>query len=729
MELDDWANNLPPYLSTTDVTLIKQAYAMAKEAHADQRRASGEPYITHSIAVAEKLAELGMDGETIAAGLLHDVPEDTLVSLQDVQAQFGQTVADLVDSVTKLKQTSEFPDRPLLNGQRRKEQQWAENLRKMFLGMGDDARAVLIKLADRLHNMLTLDHLPDHKRKRIAQETLDIFAPLANRLGIHCLKRKLEDLSFKTLHPDKYQAIAKQLEDRQDSIDAYIKRIATTLEEALQEANISGTVSWRSKHIYSIYRKMQRKEVNIDEVYDIKALRIVVKDIAACYAVLGLVHTRWPPISGEFDDYIARSKENGYQSLHTAVMDTDCKSFEVQIRTDEMHEQAEFGIAAHWSYKEGKIQDPKYHRIISNARRKFSDDVFNASQEVTDASEFVDAVKTDVMEEKVYIFSPKGDIYQLPQGSTAIDFAYLVHTEVGHKCRGVKIDGALKPLDTKLNNGDKIEILTTKRGGPSRDWLNENLGYVKTNRARKKIRHWFKRQAYDDSVVQGRLILDKELRRLHIRDVRFEDLSEACGYQKTDDFLAAIGYNDLSLQQVIRQASDLTKVQQSLTEDPIITPTHPSFPASDSNSVSVMGAGNVLTTMGHCCGPVLGDDIIGYVTRGRGVTIHRRHCFNVGKIKDRERLIEVEWIGGDKEDRYSVGITVKAFDRSGLARDVTDVIAKEKINIGDLDVKTHKRTNTAEIYIVIQIKDIFQLKKVMDKIEQLPNVTEVIRHR
>ncbi len=569
LKLDLFYETLHSYLSPADVEQIEAAYRMAAEAHAGQMRASGKPYITHSLAVAQMLAELKLDAEVIIAGLLHDVPEDTDVSLREIQEEFGPTVSKLVDGVTKLKQASDFKDaRSSHLSQSRRELQQAENLRKMFLAIGDDVRVVLIKLADRLHNMRTLNSLPEHKRQRIARETLDIFAPLANRLGIYSIKWELEDLAFKYLYPRQYESIARKLAASRERMDREIAKIAAELKAALDEANIEAELVWRSKHLYSIYRKMQRKEVDISQIYDVKALRVIVNTVQDCYTTLGVVHSKWRPIPGEFDDYIAAPKDNGYQSLHTAVIDSKGQQFEVQIRTHEMHHQAELGIAAHWRYKDGTKPDMALHQKIIAMRQ-----AIQSQDEDSDASEFVDAIKTDIIEEKIYVFTPKGDVLELPLGSTPIDFAYHVHTEVGHKCRGAKVNGVLVSLSYQLKNGDKVEIITAKRGGPSRDWLNENLGFVKSSRARKKIRHWFKRQNFQESVSEGRAMLDRELKRLHITDVKLEDLAAACGYQKTEAFLAALGYNDISLQQVIRKTIALSNTARQMREKPSLAPT------------------------------------------------------------------------------------------------------------------------------------------------------------
>lgn len=726
VDFDIWLEELSHSHSATDIATIKRAYEIASAAHAGQTRISGEPYITHSQAVAKILADFGLGAEAIAAGLLHDVPEDTNVTLEQIKKEFGEKIAELVDGVTKMNEVEGFDriNNPF-NTQNRKDVQRAESLRKMFLAMGDDVRVVMIKLADRLHNMRTLNSMPEHKRKRISKETLEIFAPLANRLGIFQIKWELEDLAFKHLEPERHQNIARKLDQHRPSLDQYVTKIAAELETSLQEAGIKAKVSWRTKHIYSIYRKMQRKEVDIEHIFDVRALRVIVKDVRSCYAALGIVHAKWRPIPGEFDDYIAAPKENGYQSLHTAVIDNNGEQFEIQIRTESMHQQAELGIAAHWRYKDNTRPDQALDQKIAIMRQaiKWQAEVMDASESL-DPNEFVDALKSDVIEERVYVFTPQGDIIDLPMGSTPIDFAYHIHTEVGHKCRGAKVNGKLVGLDYQLGNGDKVEILTAKRGGPSRDWLNENLGYIKTSRARSKIKYWFKRQNYNDSVSQGRLILERELKRLNITDAKIDDLAITCGYNKTDDFLAAVGYNDISIQQVIRKALDHLLVPEQPEEKPLTT-TPPLTKPVTTDNVQVMGVGNLLTTLANCCRPVPGDPIIGYITRGRGITVHRRDCPNFLSITDRERLIEVEW--GPGSETQAVDILIQAFDRPGLVRDITQIIANEHVNINNIDVITLRKDNRAELLVTMEVTSLDHLIKLMDKIEQLPNIIEVRR--
>ncbi len=713
MSLDSLLQALPPSCTPADVDLIRRAYEVALAAHDGQARASGESYIVHPLAVARILAELRLDPATIAAALLHDVAEDTSYNLQRLRETFGDEVADLVDGVTKLEHIDQ-----LGRGQANLPDEKAESLRKMFLAMVDDVRVVLIKLADRLHNMRTLGALPEHKRKRIARETLEIFAPLANRLGIWQIKWELEDLAFRHLEPGTYKELAARLEQRRADREKFIAEVIAKLQAELKAAGITVLeVSGRPKHIYSIWRKMQRKGVDFDQIYDIHGVRIIVPEIKDCYAALGVVHTLWKPIPGEFDDYIATPKDNMYRSLHTAVVGPNGKPLEVQIRTPEMHRTAELGIAAHWRYKEQMTKrDVDFENKIAWLRQ-----IMDWRQEVTDAREFVDSLKTDVFQDRVYTFTPKGDVIDLPAGSTPIDFAYYVHTEVGHRCRGARVNGKLVALDYRLQNGDQVEIITAKRGGPSRDWLNPNLGYVVTSRARGKIREWFRKQDREVNIVQGREILERELRRLSVERVSYDDLARLFGYERTDDFLAAIGYGDLNTQQI---ASKVLETQRKEEEGLVEAEKGP--PALMVEGLKVRGVGSLLTNLARCCNPLPGDRIIGYVTRGRGVTIHRRDCPNILRKKDRERLIEVDW-DSTSQQTYPVTIRVEAYDRTGLLRDIANLVADEKINLRDASAVTGVNDNMAIITATLEISGIAQLSRLLTKIERLPNVVEARR--
>lgn len=724
IEFEGWLKSIESGRTKAEVDFIRRACMMAQEAHQGQTRASGEPYFQHSLAVANILANLHLDYETIAAAVLHDVPEDTAVTLEEIQAEFGETVAKLVDGVTKMGQIQEYRGQ---SPKSKKERARAESLRKMLLAMVEDVRVVLIKLADRTHNMRTLASLPEEKRKRIAKETLEIFAPLANRLGIWQIKWELEDLAFRYLEPDTYKQIARLVDERRINREQYIARVAEKLKNELQARGITADVSGRSKHIYSIWRKMKRKGVDFDQIYDVQAVRVLVNELSDCYAALGIVHTLWRPIPGEFDDYIAVPKDNHYRSLHTAVIGPDGKTVEVQIRTGKMHQDAEWGVAAHWRYKEGSKSDQSFDRKIASLRQA----IIEWKDDVADATEFLDQVKTDFFQDRVHVLTPQGDPVDLPAGATPIDFAYHIHTEIGHRCRGAKVNGRIVPLSYKLRNGDQIEILTAKRGGPSRDWLNSQLGYLSTSRARAKVRQWFKRLNYEENVTQGRAILDRELHRLGITELNHEKLAREFNFHKVDDFFATIGRGDISIPQIISTINDIVESTKPIEDEtpPVIT--SPSTATTMPTGIKIQGVGNMLTTLAQCCRPVPGDDaIIGFVTRGRGVTIHRRDCPNILGFDDegRARLIEVDWdMRGD--NTYPVDIEIEAFDRPGLLRDITAVLANEKINISTVSVITRKKEMKAKIMATLDIANLGQLGRTLNLIAQLPNITEVRRRR
>lgn len=745
MSITKLLNSLPETFTPADRELIARAYKVAERAHSGQRRASGDPYINHCLAVASILAEMRVPPSVIAAGLLHDTVEDTSVTLNDLRRDFSDEIATLVDGVTKLtelprvsrgdqhpEETQVDEEQRLIAEKRglidpeeeaeqllrsRKYDAVSETLRKTFFAMGDDIRVVLIKLADRLHNMRTLSYMPEHKRKRIAQETLDIFAPLANRLGIWHIKWELEDLAFRYANPEKYREIAENLASRREAREQEMAEIGIRLNVELEQAGIQAEITARPKHIYSIFKKMNRKGVPFELVHDVRGVRILVADTPSCYTTLGIVHTQWRPIPGEFDDYIAGPKDNFYRSLHTAVIYDDGKNLEIQIRTQEMHQNAEYGIAAHWRYKEGSPRDEDFERRILWLRS-----LMDWRQDVQDAREFVDNLKIEVFEDRVYVFTPRGDIVDLPLGSTPIDFAYQVHTDIGHRCRGAKVNGKLVSLDYQLKTGDKLEILTAKRGGPSRDWLNSNLGLVKTTRAKSKIRQWFKKQARDKNMAQGKNAIEKELHRLGMLDVNLERLAKEFDHKTVEDLYVSIGNGDLSISRIVRH---LTLGDKEAVPDEIL-PTPRSTPAvTEDTSVSVVGLKGLLTNMARCCNPAPGDQIIGYVTRGRGATIHRKDCPNILSIEDRERLVTVSW--GEPKKTYPVPVRIMAFDRDGLMRDVSTLIADEGVNMPAVKVETSR--NLAIFDLVLEVRDILQLSKILDRLENLPNVLEAQRVR
>ena len=716
MEIDTVIEQIAGKTPAESVNLVQHAYEFALAAHEGQERASGESYIQHPLAVASILADLRLDAATIASALLHDVPEDTDITIEDLREEFGAEVAQLVNGVTKLDHIGQITGTSL----RDLEEEQAENLRKIFLAMVDDIRVVLIKLADRLHNMRTLNALPEHKRRRIAKETLEIFAPLANRLGIWQVKSELEDLSFRHLKPETYKEIASLLDERREDRMNWVAQVTDQLSGRLQQDGISAEITGRPKHIYSIYRKMRRKEIEFDQIYDVRAVRVLVETLPECYAVLGMVHSLWKPIPREFDDFIATPKDNLYRSLHTAVVGPDGKPLEVQIRTREMHRTAEYGIAAHWRYKEQQTKrDIEFENKIAWLRQ-----LMEWRQEVTDAREFVDSLKTDVFQDRVYAFTPKGDLIDLPAGSTPVDFAYHVHTEIGHRCRGARVNGRIVSLDYQLQSGDQVDIIAAKRGGPSRDWLNPHLNHVKTSRARGKIRQWFRRQDRDQNIQLGRDILDRELKRLNTESERYEQIAKRFGYDKVDDFLAAIGYGDINSQQIATKVL-ASERERAGPEFPETLPDRPPPPMTVSG-INVLGTSGLLTKLARCCNPLPGDPIVGYITRGKGVTIHRQDCPNMTHTRDTERLIAVDW-GTAEDQAHPVMIVVKAFDRGGLLRDIAALVADEGIGLSSAHAITGEKGNIATITATLEITSVAQLSSVLAMIERVPNVIEARR--
>lgn len=719
MNLQTLYNSLPD-LSPTDRALVERAYHKAEAAHAGQLRKSGEPYFTHCVAVAQILADMKLDAEAIAAALMHDLLEDTPVTKEELQAEFNKKIAALVDGVSKWKNL------PITSGKQRTDRE-LEYIRKMLLAMSDDVRVVLVKLADRLHNMRTLGYMAEKRQIEIAQETMDIFAPLANRLGIWQIKWELEDLSFRYMQPDDYKAIAASIDERRVDRESYMKGIITSLREELQKYGIENpTITGRPKHIYSIYSKMRRKKLPFDQIYDVRAVRVIVDTIPQCYLVLGVAHNLWRPIPGEFDDYIAAPKDNFYQSLHTAVLDAKGKTVEVQIRTWDMHEHAEYGIAAHWRYKEGnkRKRDEDFERRLSYLRR-----LMEFGQDTDDPQTFVDTIKSEVFQDRVYAFTPKGDVVDLPVGSTAIDFAYHIHTEIGHRCRGARVHGRVVNLAYQLQTGDQVEIITSKRGGPSLDWLNPNLGYVKTSRARDKIRTWFRKQNRDKHIILGRELLERELKRLGLlNSMSFEAVATLFNIEKTDDFLASVGAGDINSAQITNHILEIEhkKQQEKAAEEMLLKPRLTPLPSHNGNSaIDIMGSSGMLVNLAHCCHPMPGDPIVGYITRGRGVSVHRQDCTNVHGHLEQERMIDVTWGHAHDSQRYAVPIEIIAYDREGLMRDIGTLIADEQVNITSMNVST--RQEIATLQLTIEISSASQLARILTRLEYVSNVVEVRR--
>jgi GTP pyrophosphokinase len=696
--------------------IVDRALVHAIEAHQGVRRKSGEPYVVHPIEVACILAKMRLDVEVVAAALLHDVVEDSDCTIELLAKQFGDRVARLVDGVTKLGQipwTGSDVDQD--QGTRERTAQ-AESLRKMFLAMIDDIGVVLIKLADRLHNMRTLQHMPRDKQLRIAQQTMEIYAPLANRLGIWQFKSELEDLAFRYINPDAYESIRSRLDVRGRNQAKYIDRVMAQLKEALAEEGIEAELYGRTKHIYSIYRKMRQKQRSLDEIYDVIGIRILIpgdktKD---CYGALGIIHQMWHPIPGEFDDYIATPKQSMYQSLHTAVIGPEGRALEIQIRTRQMHEIAEYGVAAHWRYKEGSRSDAKIEAKVAWLRQ-----LLEWQTEVKDAEEFVETVKSDVLEEMIYVFTPRGDIVELPAGATPLDFAYRIHTEIGHHTVRAKVNDQQVRLDAKLQNGQVVEVVTSKaKVGPSRDWLREDLGYLTTASAREKIRQWFRRQERGENIAQGKEVLERELRRLGLTMKPEELLKHFPRYAKVDDMLAAIGYGAISGPQIAARIGDAGG-KEVLSATPHVP--KPKTPLR----LDVMGAGGMLTSLAPCCKPVNGDPIIGYVTRGRGVTVHRADCPNMLHRNDPERLVDVSW-GTTSGETFPVAVQITAWDRVGLLRDISALLTDENVNIIYVNTTTND-DRTVNLFVTIEVQNVGQLSRLLNKLEGIPAVEEVRR--
>jgi GTP diphosphokinase / guanosine-3',5'-bis(diphosphate) 3'-diphosphatase len=715
--LEDLLERVRIYLPPARLASIEDAYAFAEKAHSGQTRRSGELYITHPTAVACLIAELQLDAAAISAALLHDVQEDCNVPNKKISEEFGAEVGRLVEGLTKVSQIAyEVLDQNIgdTNVQ-------AENLRKMFLAMAQDVRVVIIKLADRVHNMRTLDALPAESQKRIARETMEVFAPLASRLGIWQFKWELEDLAFRYLDAAKYREIASLIAGKRAYREKYIAQVEKVVRDELKKNGIEAEVYGRPKHIYSIYGKIERYAAqgrSFNEIHDLMALRVLVNTVSDCYHALGVVHGLWRPIQTAFDDYIANPKENGYQSLHTAVMAMGTQPLEVQIRTREMHELGEYGVAAHWRYKEGSAGDKRTEERMAWLRR-----LLEWHQDISAAEEFVETVKTDVFQDQVFAYTPKGELKELPAGSTPIDFAYRVHTDVGHRCIGAKVNGRLVPLNYKLQNGDLVEIIVAKSSsrGPSLDWLNPNLGYVRTSHAKEKMRAWFKRQKREENIERGRGIVEKELRRLSLTfaDTK-DDLLRFFGYESMDDFLAAVGYGGITASLVGIKLASLIPAPEPA---PVTEPVAPERPVYTAN-IQVLGTGDLLTQLARCCNPVPGDPIIGYITRSRGVTVHRADCQNAAQSGEKERLVDVEW--GRSSQVYPVSVRIDSWDRVGLMRDISALVAEERTNMAGIRTVEHG-DDTVSVYITVQTAGVEQLTRLLSKLEAIKGVTGVTR--
>jgi GTP pyrophosphokinase len=717
-DLEAWLQVVTEGREPAAQQLVRRALERARDSHRGQVRASGEPYLVHCLAVAEIVHHLNLDAESVAAALLHDVVEDTGVTLESLGGEFGESVAALVDGVTKMGHIGEIREPPA--GKGGADTTHAESVRKLLLAMAEDVRVVLIKLSDRLHNMRTLRYLSEARQRRIARETLEIYAPLANRLGIWQIKWELEDLALRYLDPEAYHRIASLLDGRRIDRERHIELVKERLHSAFAQSGIKAEITGRPKHIYSIWRKMRRKNVDFHEIFDVQAVRVLVDTTADCYLVLGIVHGLWHHVQHEFDDYIANPKANNYRSLHTAVIGPEGKAIEVQIRTRDMHEHAELGIAAHWRYKEGGRYDAGFEQKIAWLRQ-----LLEWKEEEPSADEFVDRFKSESVEERVYVLTPQGNVVDMPAGATALDFAYHIHTDVGHRCRGVKVNGRIVPLSFELATGQQVEVLTGRHASPSRDWLNPHLGYLKTSRARAKVRHWFKQQDRDINISAGRHALERELHRMGLTGIPMDQVVEKLNFSDVDGMMAALGRGDLQTGQVLSTALSLTETDE---QDSLTVPGRRARQPVDNKDFRILGVGNLLTNAARCCHPVPDDPIVGYITRGRGVTIHRRDCANVLRLKqeDRDRLIDVEW-GPLPHRVFPVDIELQAYDRPGLLRDISALLANDRVNVMGVNTHTDRTDMIARMELHIEVTDIGQLSRILNRIGQLPNIIEVKR--
>ena len=712
--MKDLLEKVQAYLPPDKVRLIQDAGEFANQLHAGQSRRSGEPYFDHPLSTAHFLADLSLDGTTLAAALLHDVVEDCGVTIDELSQRFGADVARLVDGVTKLTKldlvAGDDREGPALT----RDGAQAASLRKMLVAMAEDIRVVLIKLADRLHNMKTLGAMRPTRRVAIAQETLDIYAPLANRLGIWSIKWQLEDLAFRYLQPNQYRAISRLLDSKREAREKYVQQVTEVLKRELARAGIQAEVTGRPKHFYSIYRKMQAYAAQgkeFSDIYDLFAVRLLVSTVQECYSALGVIHSLWRPVPGQFDDYIANPRENLYQSLHTTVRCVGGVPMEVQLRTHQMHQQAEYGVAAHWRYKEGAPSKNSYF----DDRMTWLRQLLEWQREVAGAEEFMESVKTDIFQDQVYVYTPKNDIIELPSGSTPIDFGYRIHTELGHRCIGAKVNGKLVSLDYQLKNGETVEMLTSKVArGPSLDWLNQNLGYVRTAHARASIRAWFRRQEQGANIQRGRELLQRELRRLNVvaDEQRVADLFNL---DTVDELLAALGSGGITTSQVGSRLSARPDGQDFSLEVSLTNPTA---------GVQVLGVGDLTARMGQCCNPLPGDDIVGYVTRVRGLTVHRRDCPNIQREDERDRLVSVSW--GQTRDVYPVRLAIDAWDRVGLLRDISATVSGEGVNIATVVTQEHE-DGTVSTHLTLHVNGMEQLSRLFSRLEGVRGVTNIVR--
>src|SRR5579872_1324843 len=700
-----------------DLAIVKKAYDYSLKHHEGQTRASGEPYLVHPLEVALVLAEMKMDPVAVAAGLLHDSVEDTSVTIQDIRQEFGEQVAHIVEGVTKISKI-DFATR---------EEQQAENLRKMMLAMVDDIRVVLIKLADRLHNMRTLEHLAPDRQHKIAEETLEIYAPIAHRLGMGKIRGELEDLGFRFLDPLGYEQVEKSVNARRKQGEAFLAKMQQIITDKLKEAGIQARVESRIKRLFSIHKKLQKQRISVDQVYDLCAMRVITRSLQDCYAVLGIIHNLWRPVPGRIKDFIAMPRPNFYQSLHTSVITEDGTPFEIQIRTEEMHKMAEEGIAAHWKYKDGPVSAQDEQRLA------WLRQVVEWQRDVSDPNEFLSTLKVDLYPEEVYTFSPKGKVVVLPRESTPIDFAYTIHTEVGHSCVGAKVNGRMVPLRHRLHSGDIVEILTQPGHKPSRDWL----AIVKSSRARNKIKHWLNIHQRERAVEIGRKLIEKEARkyRVALKEIKDEELRKIAsdyGLGQVDDLMAGIGYGKYSARQILARAApssgQLPPAAETEQFGGLTSVVRRVFGGDNKdNAIRVKGQGDLLVYRARCCNPIRGESIVGYVTRGKGVAVHALDCPNVTNLLyEPERRIDVEWASDDSTPgSYPVKITVFCDDRFGMLKQITSVISDTKTNIRNVEARTYN--GQGNIDVILDIADLKHLENIITGVRKIPGVHDVQR--
>ena len=728
VDIDAWFERIEQRIPLTSPAVLKEACEWASELEqaaiaAENIWSDASSSFLTGLEMAEILADLKLDQDSLVAAVIYRAVRERKTDLTEVERRFGAVVAGLVDGVQRMAaiSVSQNPARAVAFSP----QAQVENLRKMLVTMVDDVRVALIKLAERTCAIRAVKNAPDEKRYRVAREVFDIYAPLAHRLGIGHIKWELEDLSFRYLEPEQYKQIARLLDERRLDRQDYIDHVMAQLREALDETGVEADISGRAKHIYSIWRKMQRKGIDFSQVYDVRAVRILVSRVPDCYTALGIVHGLWRHIPNEFDDYIANPKENGYRSLHTAVIGPEGKVLEVQIRTRFMHEEAELGVCAHWRYKGTDVDTASnaYEDKIAWLRQ-----VLEWHEEMGDIGGLADELRVDFEPDRIYLFTPDGHVLDVPKGATPLDFAYRVHTEIGHSCRGAKVNGRIVPLNYILQTGEQVEIITGKKTGPSRDWLNSNLGYINTSRARAKVQSWFKQQAREQNVQAGKLMLERELTRLALNGADYAQLIDRLHIRSQEDLFAAVGAGDIRLAHVANVAQQLVEPDRH-SEQLELIPRRPTRqePRSD---ITIQGVGNLMTQLAGCCQPVPGDPIIGYITLGRGVTVHRADCINATLLQDQEsdRLIEVSW-GKAPVQTYPVEIYIKAYDRAGLLRDVSQLLANEKLNVLEVSTRTNRDDNSAVMLLTVEIPSLDMLGRLLGRINQLPNVIETRRNR